>query len=145
VTYLERFLDAGGMAIIGVVVGACLTYLFGALSRRRQEKREEKREDRTRWYETRLKAYSEYTALVLNLRVAIRTRGVSKEELDEFSKQLTAATAAMRLVASPRVLKQSEDFVHVTEAITKRESITEGELFKALAKFEAAARDDLGR
>jgi hypothetical protein len=140
VTYLERFLDAGGMAIIGVVVGAFLTYLFGALARRRQEKRE----DRTRWYETRLKAYSEYTALVLNLRVAIRTRGVSKEELDDFSKQLMAATAAMRLVASPRVLKQSEDFAHMTEAITARKSVTEGELFKALAKFEAAARYDLG-
>jgi membrane protein YqaA with SNARE-associated domain len=56
VTYLERFLDAGGMAIIGVVVGAFLTYLFGALTRRRQEKRE----DRTRWYERRLQAYIEF-------------------------------------------------------------------------------------
>jgi hypothetical protein len=137
---LERFLDAGGMAVIGVIVGAFLTYLFGALTRRRQEKRE----DETRWYETRLKAYSEFTALVLNLRVATRTREVSKEELNDFAKQLMAATAAMRLVASPRVLKQSEDFTHMAEAITKRASVTEGELFKALAKFEAAARNDLG-
>jgi uncharacterized membrane protein len=46
----------GAMGIAGVAIGAGLTYLFGALNRKHQAARE----DRTRWYETRLKAYLEY-------------------------------------------------------------------------------------
>lgn len=50
-------------ALAGVAVGAGLTYWFGALNRRRQEARE----DKTRWYETRLKAYAELAQTVSNL------------------------------------------------------------------------------
>jgi len=54
---LKQFLDAGGMAVIGVAVGAGLTYLCNALSRRHQEARE----DRTRWYEAQFRAYIDLT------------------------------------------------------------------------------------
>jgi len=40
-------------ALVGVALGAGLTYGLGALNRRHQEKRE----DATRWYEARLDAY----------------------------------------------------------------------------------------
>jgi hypothetical protein len=43
-------------ALVGVALGAGLTYSFSALSRRRQEARE----DRTRWYQARLAAYTEF-------------------------------------------------------------------------------------
>lgn len=42
-------------ALVGVALGAGLTYGFGALNRRHQEARD----DKTRWYEARLKAYIE--------------------------------------------------------------------------------------
>jgi hypothetical protein len=41
--------------LVGVAVGVVLTYWLGSLNRRHQEARE----DKTRWYETRLKAYAE--------------------------------------------------------------------------------------
>jgi hypothetical protein len=53
-------------ALVGVALGAGLTYAFGALSRRHQEARE----DKTRWYETRLKAYAELTQTVSHLGLA---------------------------------------------------------------------------
>jgi hypothetical protein len=40
-------------ALVGVALGAGLTYGFGSLNRRRQEARE----NETRWYEERLRAY----------------------------------------------------------------------------------------
>jgi hypothetical protein len=43
-------------ALLGVALGAGLTYGFGALNRRHQEARE----DKTRWYQARLEAYSEF-------------------------------------------------------------------------------------
>jgi hypothetical protein len=42
-------------ALVGVALGAGLTYGFSALSRRHQEKRE----DKTRWYQARVAAYTE--------------------------------------------------------------------------------------
>jgi hypothetical protein len=43
-------------ALVGVALGAGLTYGFSALSRRHQEARE----DKTRWYRARLAAYTEF-------------------------------------------------------------------------------------
>jgi hypothetical protein len=44
-------------ALVGVALGAGLTYGFSALNRRHQEARE----DKTRWYQARLAAYTEFT------------------------------------------------------------------------------------
>jgi hypothetical protein len=43
-------------ALLGVALGAGLTYGFGALNRRHQKARE----DRTRWHQARLEVYSEF-------------------------------------------------------------------------------------
>jgi hypothetical protein len=43
-------------ALVGVALGAGLTYGFSALNRRHQEARE----DKTRWYQARLAAYAEF-------------------------------------------------------------------------------------
>jgi ABC-type branched-subunit amino acid transport system permease subunit len=62
---IAQVLVAGGTTIIGVAVGAGLTYWFNTLNRRHQEAREDRnrrhqeaREDRTRWYEARREAYA---------------------------------------------------------------------------------------
>jgi len=57
-------------ALVGVALGAGLTYGFGALNRRHREARE----DRTRWYQARFEAYSAVPE-VLTKGVAIATRG----------------------------------------------------------------------
>ena len=49
-------------ALVGVALGAGLTYGLGALNRRHQEKRE----DATRWYEARLDAYRELSRVMTN-------------------------------------------------------------------------------
>jgi hypothetical protein len=43
-------------ALVGVALGAGLTYGFSALNRRHQEARE----DKARWYQARLEAYAEF-------------------------------------------------------------------------------------
>ena len=43
-------------ALVGVALGAGLTYGFSALNRRHQESRE----DKTRWYQARLDAYADF-------------------------------------------------------------------------------------
>lgn len=52
-----QVLATGATTIVGVAVGAGLTYWFGVLNRRHQEARE----DKTRWYEQRLRAYIEFS------------------------------------------------------------------------------------
>ena len=49
-------------ALVGVALGAGLTYGFGALNRRHQEKRE----NETRWYEKRLQLYIEFSQTVFD-------------------------------------------------------------------------------
>src|SRR4029453_5252564 len=44
-------------ALVGVALGAGLTYGFSALNRRQQERRE----DKTRWYQARLAAHTEFS------------------------------------------------------------------------------------
>jgi hypothetical protein len=50
-------------ALVGVALGAGLTYGFGALNRRHQEARE----DKTRWYQARFKAYTDFYVTVTNI------------------------------------------------------------------------------
>jgi hypothetical protein len=56
-------------ALVGVALGAGLTYGFGALNRRHQEARE----NETRWYEARREAYG--ALLIATSRVANSLRG----------------------------------------------------------------------
>jgi hypothetical protein len=60
---IGQVLAAGGTTILGVAVGAGLTYWFGALNRRHQEARE----DRTRWYDERFHAYTQFSVAYANI------------------------------------------------------------------------------
>jgi hypothetical protein len=53
---IGQALVTGGTAIVGVTLGASLTYLFGSMNRRHQEARE----DETRWYDARREAYAAF-------------------------------------------------------------------------------------
>ena len=50
-------------ALVGVALGAGLTYAFGALNRRHQEARE----NQTRWYDARYKAYTDFYVTVTSV------------------------------------------------------------------------------
>jgi hypothetical protein len=168
---LKQFLDAGGIAIIGVVVGACLTYLFALLTRRHQEARE----DRTRWYEARLKAYAEFLGLMQAGRRAMHIQRGDLEQLNEqlrnlkgFKEQLDAAAGAVRLVASRDVVRETgnvalvwaaradelatmaaemaamDDPALATALVTNRKFPDDDRFVSAIVEFERAARKDLG-
>ena len=94
----KQFLDAGGMAVIGVVVGAGLTYVLGALNRRHQEGRE----DKTRWLDVRLRTYTEFAVAMAELERA-KYRDVSEEEADRLHRQAVLSYRTLRLLASLKV------------------------------------------
>ncbi len=83
-------------ALVGVALGAGLTYGFGALNRRHQEARE----DRTRWYETRLKAYLEYANAAYGVRT-LHEESKSQEERRAHAKQLKLSSGCSDLSARP--------------------------------------------
>ena len=65
-------------ALVGVALGAGLTYGFGALNRRHQEARE----DKTRWYDTRLRTYAEFAETVFSTGQVLK-EGRDIQRLDE--------------------------------------------------------------
>jgi len=130
-------------ALVGVVLGAGLTYGFGALNRRHQEKRE----DSTRWYEKRLQAYTELSA------VAFQGLALSKQSIEEadFEENLAhmgavvRAFSTIRLVGSPEVLRTAAIVMDVAlHHIHHRGEPQEVSYPDAVNAFEAAAREDLG-
>jgi hypothetical protein len=74
-------------ALVGVAIGAGLTYGFGALNRRHQEARE----DRTRWYEARLQAYTDLQRAVGSGDVLRLRLYPSQEAYDEVTLSLLSA------------------------------------------------------
>jgi hypothetical protein len=142
--YLERFLDAGGMAIVGVVVGSSLTYLFAFLTRRSQEKRE----NNTRWYHARFEAYTAmYNAVTVGVgRASIQS---TFESADVYITEITDALARIRFVSSDGVvLFANKLFTVATREMQKarkdRGQFDGDAVYAALADFQAAARKDLG-
>ena len=63
--------DATYDALVGVALGAGLTYGFSALNRRHQESRE----DATRWYEVRLNSYVALTQAVSRIAIQATKEG----------------------------------------------------------------------
>ena len=100
-------------ALVGVALGAGLTYGFGALSRRRQEARE----DRIRWYETRLKVYTSVPQLAVSASYTRRTK--SLESLERFQLEMAAALAAIRLVGSKEVVDAMERVFKITMPLAR--------------------------
>jgi hypothetical protein len=135
-------------ALAGVAVGAGLTYWFGALNRRRQEARE----DKTRWYETRLKAYAELAQTISNLtwftRPSTTSYAEKKEARGKAASELGRAVGIIRLVGSLEVVDKAGRLLRVanegmSNAFSGRRVDTK--LWdESLEEFGTAARKDLG-
>jgi hypothetical protein len=94
-------------ALVGVALGAGLTYGFGALNRRHQEARE----DKTRWYEARREAYAGLLIAASRVSSVIDAPGKPERPMSELMDELTAAMGAVRLVGSPGVLEAADNLV----------------------------------
>jgi hypothetical protein len=129
----NALLDVSG-PLIGVVLGAGLTYLFGTLNRRHQEGRE----DRTRWYEARFRAYTDFLQAVFE---AFYTPTVNRD--DKFRRVL-AAWGTTRLVSSARVDERASDLLEIALSTLNDRSVDEGTLRNAESAFLVFARRDLG-
>jgi hypothetical protein len=86
-------------ALVGVALGAGLTYGFGAIDRRHQEARE----NETRWYEKRLQAYTDLSAAAFQ-GLALTAQSIEKAEYEEHVAhlgELRKVVSLTRLVGSP--------------------------------------------
>jgi hypothetical protein len=133
---------------VGVAVGVVLTYWLGSLNRRHQEARE----DKTRWYETRLKAYAELTQTVSSsawlTRPSTTSYAEKKEAREKAASELGRAVGVIRLVGSLEVVAKAERLLRVAnegmgDAFSGRR-VDAKTWDKSLEEFETAARKDLG-
>jgi hypothetical protein len=170
-----QVLATGWTTIVGVAVGAGLTYWFGALNRRHQEARE----DKTRWYQARREAYAAFLIATSRVSKGLRdAAGKPGRPMGELMDELTAAMGAVRLVGSPPVIEAADSlFTAILEDVETigqklfemaRRHVEEGEvpdedldlveeeldnfaragsihMPSARAAFEEAARRDLGQ
>jgi hypothetical protein len=121
-------------ALVGVALGAGLTYGFGALNRRHQEARE----DKTRWYQARLDAYADfYRALSDSWLLAVRDQS-TQDGRDKLVSRLSNALGLIQLVGSPEVVLAANALFK--EAIEE----SKDEAQPKLAVFVFAASKDLG-
>jgi hypothetical protein len=94
---IAQVIATGGTALVSAAAGAELTYWLGALNRRHQEARE----DRTRWYEERLKAYVEFTRAAME--AGFLLKGDSAEDWSTIIERFESAMGTMLLTSSPEV------------------------------------------
>jgi gas vesicle protein len=88
-------------ALVGVALGAGLTYGLGALNRRHQEARE----DETRWYQARREAYATFLMAGSQSLKYVETKSVSEMPGNEFY----AAMNMIRLVGSQPVIEATNN------------------------------------
>jgi hypothetical protein len=131
---VAQVLATGGTTIVGVAVGAGLTYWFSALNRRHQEARE----DKTRWYEARFKAYANFSEAVLQ---GFYDTRMSKEEA---LQRVIRAWSWTRLVSSPEVDQASAMLIGIAATLRDGHNVAEHDLKDAHSLFLARARRDLG-
>ena len=147
-------------ALVGVALGAGLTYGFSALNRRHQEKRE----NDTRWYEKRLQAYTDLQRAVGSGDVLRLRLYPSLEAYDEVTLSLLSALGAVRLIGSQDVVIAAERLAlallaqvanYADEVVERVEGKTEGlsdaerksewsRVLDLLQTFVMVARKDLG-
>jgi hypothetical protein len=124
-------------ALVGVTLGAGLTYGFGALSRRRQEARE----DRTRWYDARREVYARFLDAIANHSLVARREDASTDDLVGAAAALTSAFSAIRLVGSPDAIRTAGQYL---AAFLRPQPHDASTMQAAMRAFEVAARKDLG-
>ena len=130
-------------ALVGVALGAGLTYGLGALNRRHQEARE----DRTRWYEARLQTYARLYEAAYNSYFSIYRPTVSSEgNLDEAFRETMNAVGAIHFIGSQEVIKAAETLVDKVLEGGKGKPSGDflDDLMDALDEFQVASRKDLG-
>jgi hypothetical protein len=128
-------------ALVGVALGAGLTYGFGSLNRRHVEKREEA----TRLYEARFQAYAKLSQAALSRGVVDpRTSPNAEERLSQAITAATSAMGAIALVGSDEVLITANKLVVIVGEETERREPDLYRLRDAQASFRDAARKDLG-
>ena len=121
-------------ALVGVALGAGLTYGFSFLNRRHQEARE----DKTRWYQARLDAYADfYRALSDWWLLGVRAQS-TQDDREKLVGRLSNAHGLIQFIGSPEVALLSNALF--------KEAIEEGEdeAQSKLGVFVFAARKDLG-
>jgi hypothetical protein len=129
-------------ALVGVALGAGLTYGFGALNRRHVERQEEA----TRLYEARFQAYAQLSQAALT-RGVIDPRNTSPNAEERLSQAMTSATSAMGaigLVGSDEVLIAASKLVIAVGEEVERAEPDLYRLRDIQADFRDAARKDLG-
>jgi len=132
-------------ALVGVALGAGLTYGFSALNRRHQESRE----DATRWYEVRLNSYVALTQAVSRIAIQATKEGeLTHEERAESVSAVLAAIDSIRLVGSTEVVAAAEHVRHMAAdwqaALVEKKAMNLDGLLDPLTEFRNAARKDLG-
>ena len=128
-------------ALLGVALGAGLTYWFSALSRRHQEKRE----DATRWYEKRLQAYAEFHNIVYRISVALRgEQPLRKGDRESLNLRLLDCLAAVSFVGSDEVTNMASTISDLAQELEKEIDFDVSRFSLVLGPFEAVARKDLG-
>jgi hypothetical protein len=131
-------------ALVGVAVGAGLTYGFSALNRRHAEARE----DRTRWYEQRRQAYVKLVVSAFAVKHMLTRSEVApptKAEKNEKFSALHTALAEVRIVGSAEARQKASDLYDVAfKARPDGGESAEDAYIEARKNFEAVARNDLG-
>jgi hypothetical protein len=138
---IAQTLVTGGTALVSAAAGAGLTYWLGALNRRHQDARE----DRTRWYEARLKAYADFSRAVCSKVLFAADTKPTQEERAKVREELASLVGDVRLVGSESLVGLAERvFVAVTEELKEEKLGYTQNLVDKLYDFEVEARRDLG-
>jgi hypothetical protein len=143
-------LVTGSATLVGVVAGAGLTYWLGALNRRHQEQRE----DKTRWYEARLRAYAQLIHAIDGMDTVIFLPKEPPPELrEETFADLRSAESMVHLVGSPDAYNQVELLLDIAADILsgprppkdedQRDWVGAVDAIKHLARMELGYPDTL--
>ena len=131
-------------ALVGVALGAGLTYGFGSLNRRHHEARE----DETRWYEARLQAYVELNRAITNIARLLKQKHPAEEECQRAADAYELACAAVRLVGSPKAAEESDVLYRVALGLLRDaqqgRTIFWTDWYGPLRAIQDLARKDLG-
>jgi hypothetical protein len=139
-TFLDVLSKLDG--ILGVIVGAGLTYWFGVRNRDHQEERE----DRTRWYNDRLQAYLALSQAFARSIIYMTQPGRSQADTETVARDFAYAVGSIRLLGSDEVFNLGwKVLTEVGSEAAKENADPYAEhLGAALRAFVAAARADLG-
>jgi hypothetical protein len=132
-------------ALVGVALGAGLTYWLGALNRRHQEARE----DKTRWYEARLKAYIELSHAMGDMTMLLfHPEEPPPEARFEAMEALHSAQRTIHIVGSPNFFQEADALTSIAAHILQgpRPPTDEDKQLwtRKILEIESLARHDLG-